>query len=165
VSVRGEWVSVKRYGRLSEEKKNGSSRQELRSRGKWVGSCGFWRGTSKIPPLCSLALLFAFATQASGAFCVCSTFLCIGGLVRASSLSAYTAPAVAQSMAAAAPNSYVLQLAGLSSSTFAEMHSPQDWPASVSEKEELMKKCEEWVKDEIATCDASHDWCHGVSVF
>ena len=88
----------------------------------------------------------------------------MGGLVRASSLSTYTAPAFAQSMAAAAPSSYVLQLAGLSSSTFAEMHSPQDWPASVSEKEELMKKCEEWVKDEIATCDASHDWCHGLSV-
>ena len=126
-----------------------------------MAAAGFGRGTSKIPPLSSLALLFAFATQACGAFGVCSTF----GLVRAASLSAYTAPAVAQSMAAAAPSSYVLQLAGLSSSTFAEMHSPQDWPASVSEKEDLMKKCEEWVKDEIATCDASHDWCHGLSVF
>ena len=32
--------------------------------------------------------------------------------------------------------------------------------ASEAHKAELLKTCEDWVKTEIAACDASHDWCH-----
>lgn len=56
------------------------------------------------------------------------------------------------------PSQHVLELAGVCRSAF--VAGPADWLASEEHKTALLKTCEEWVKTEIASCDASHDWCH-----
>jgi len=80
------------------------------------------------------------------------------GRVRMGGLAGAAAPP-------AAPSRLVLELAGLPAPggtpdvLASSLRGPADWLPD-PRKAELMRACQDWVKSEIAACDASHDWCH-----